>query len=360
MSSSSSAQMPSLEKCLANTQTAFKGAQSTFQDVLDVASHIDTFFSEIKNEIKELRQEMDRKFSDKNLDEDDANLGEDEIIDENTGQTWRELKEAIRNGEVVVRAKEKRKNVKQKSAKKARKVKPTNVPSANVEDSSSGQSSESFDPTPAIEFMDALNAANSADAKKARIAEKAHFMKYYETLKKTLEEDAANSSSSSSREKAVAGAAILGTIRPKNIKKYSLKKRLQKAKPSTASDGEVTTRKTPAKKTKKTKRTNVTPSLKVLTQPPSSDDGSEPQNISSQESSQESSQDEKECPTKDCPQCGEKIHCACRKCPHCGQSALRQDKRSIRERKRRQEKAREPAVKKLKFNHGASGQGESV
>jgi len=169
--------MPSLEKCLANTQTAFKGAQSTFQDVLDVASHIDTFFSEIKNEIKELRQEMDRKFSDKNLDEDDANLSEDEIIDENTGQTWRELKEAIRNGEVVVRAKNKRKNVKQKSAKKARKVKPTNVPS-------SGQSSESFDPSPAIEFMDAL-AANS-----------------------------------SSHEKAVAGAAILGTIRPKNIKEY--------------------------------------------------------------------------------------------------------------------------------------------
>jgi len=43
-------------------------------------------------------------------------------------------------------------------------------------------------------------------------------------------------------------------------------------------------------------------------------------------------------PTKECPSCGEKIACACRKCPHCGASALKQDYRSKRERKRRQER----------------------
>lgn len=43
-------------------------------------------------------------------------------------------------------------------------------------------------------------------------------------------------------------------------------------------------------------------------------------------------------PTKECPSCGAKIACACRKCPHCGASALKQDSRSKRERKRRQER----------------------
>ena len=43
--------------------------------------------------------------------------------------------------------------------------------------------------------------------------------------------------------------------------------------------------------------------------------------------------------TKDCPNCGAKIATACRKCPHCGGSALKQDERSKRERKRRRERA---------------------
>ena len=56
----------------------------------------------------------------------------------------------------------------------------------------------------------------------------------------------------------------------------------------------------------------------------------------------------KKSPTKACPSCGAEIPTACRRCPHCGASALKQDQRSIRERKRRLETVNGGTAKKVK------------
>lgn len=56
----------------------------------------------------------------------------------------------------------------------------------------------------------------------------------------------------------------------------------------------------------------------------------------------------KKSPTKECPSCGAEIATACRTCPHCGASALRQDARSKKERKRRRERAEASPDKRQK------------
>tara|TARA_B110000008_G_C16868604_1_gene523841 strand:+ start:110 stop:820 length:711 start_codon:yes stop_codon:yes gene_type:complete len=68
----------------------------------------------------------------------------------------------------------------------------------------------------------------------------------------------------------------------------------------------------------------------------------------------------KQNPTKICPHCGIRIACACRKCPFCKKSALNQDKRSIRERKRRVERSTNAPTKKLKKSTVSSSSSAAI
>ena len=68
----------------------------------------------------------------------------------------------------------------------------------------------------------------------------------------------------------------------------------------------------------------------------------------------------KQNPTKICPHCGLRIACACRKCPFCKKSALNQDKRSIRERKRRVERSTNAPTKKLKKSTVSSSSSAAI
>jgi len=287
MSSSNSTQLSSLESCLKNTQNAFKHAQSTFDEVLSVARQQDSFFSQMKNEILLLRQDVDRNFSGKNLEEDDE-------VDAITGQAWSHLKESIRNGEVIVTTNKwhsKQATKGGKTTKKKKKLTQTE-----------GEKS-----TTTKKQLTQTEGEKSTNKKKQ--------------LTQTTGEKSTNKKKQT-----------------QNVPESNKKQAAVSPVMAEAQDGQVFEPEVPLANAKEPDDS-----------PPVTSKESSHKPVSSPDSSRNSDKN-KSSPSKICQHCRTKIPISCRKCPHCGHPALRQDKRSVRERKRRLEKVGGRITKKLKFN----------
>lgn len=91
---SSTPHQPSLKECLKTTQNALKTAERTFVSVLGAVEHQENMFSALQTQFDDLREKIRKNSPDKIMHEKD-------VIDEQSGKTWANLKEAIRRSRIT-------------------------------------------------------------------------------------------------------------------------------------------------------------------------------------------------------------------------------------------------------------------
>ena len=133
MSSTSSSQPPSIGECFKHTQNALKNVQLTFSPVLNAVVRQENVLSGLQNQIDTLKQEIKRFRSqeenkktkkDKKVKKTKKakkakkakNIQETDVIDEQSGETWADVKESIRCSGIATKIRKSNKSQRSKQS----------------------------------------------------------------------------------------------------------------------------------------------------------------------------------------------------------------------------------------------------